>query len=115
MSEELETWPPPEPTLFLRDLESGRIGPLMVDVVARSTGGSHVSAGTSRLEELQERLQSRTPESPASEVEPHTTLRDLDHSQVDERMAVMKPESVMRHVDAVSSRTNLLSKFLPSS
>ena len=54
MSEDLETWTPPEPTLPLRDLESGRIRPLMVDVAlpaltSSSTGGNQVSARTSRL------------------------------------------------------------------
>ena len=37
-----------------------------------STGGSQVSAGTSRLKELQEILQSRTPEKPTPKAEPHT-------------------------------------------
>ena len=73
MSEDLETKTPPS----LRDLELSRITPLMVDVALPgltpgSTGGTQVSDGTSRLKELQERLQSRTPKSPASEGEPHT-------------------------------------------
>ena len=33
-----------------------------------STVGSQASAGTSRLKELQERLQSRTPDTPAREL-----------------------------------------------
>ena len=77
MDEDLETWTPLEPTPSLRDLESGRIRPRMVDVALpgptpSSVGASQVSAGTSRLKQLQERLQSKTLESPASEAEPRT-------------------------------------------
>ena len=52
-SEDLETWTPPEPTPSLRDLELSRIKPLMLDVALPLTGGSQVSAGTSRLKEAQ--------------------------------------------------------------
>ena len=70
-------WTLPEPVPSIRDLESGRINPLTVDVLLpgltpSSLAGSQASAGTSRLKELQERLQSRTPESPAREAEPLT-------------------------------------------
>ena len=74
MSEELETWTPPEPTPSLRDHELSQARLLAVDVVLTgltpsSTGGTQGSQGASRLKELQERLQSRTAESPASEGE----------------------------------------------
>ena len=77
MSEDLEKWTPPEPTLSSRDLESVRIKPLTVEVALpgltpSSTGGSQASAGKPRLKELQERLQARTPESPAVEAGSHT-------------------------------------------
>ena len=77
MSEVLNAWTPPEHVPSLRDLESGRFKPLMVDVTLPgltpgSTGGSQAGAGTSRLKELQERLQSRTPENPTLEAETHT-------------------------------------------
>ena len=50
MSEDLEKWTPPEPTLSSRDLESVRIKPLTVEVAlpgltTSSTGGSQASAG----------------------------------------------------------------------
>ena len=69
MSENLETWTPPETTPSLRDLELSRINPLMVDVALpvltpSSIGGGQVSSGTPRFKELQERLQSRTLKSP---------------------------------------------------
>ena len=60
----------------MRDLELSQIKPLAVDVdvdvalpglTPTLTAGDHGSAGISRLRELQERLQSRTPESSASE------------------------------------------------
>ena len=65
----------PEPVPSLRDLESGRIRPLRVDVALpvltpSSTCVSQASAGTLRLKELQERLKSRTPESPGRETDP---------------------------------------------
>ena len=49
MSEDLERWTPPEPTLSLQDLKSGRMRPLMVDVAltgltTSSTEGSQASA-----------------------------------------------------------------------
>ena len=55
----------------------------MLDVVLpgltpSSTGGSQVSAETSRLKELQERLQSRTSENPASEAEPHAWKKNTE-------------------------------------
>ena len=74
MNEGLDTWTPPEPARSLRDLDSGRIKPLMdialPGLTPSSTSGSQAGALTSRLKELQERLQSRTPESPAREAEP---------------------------------------------
>ena len=68
MSEIPETWTPPEPTPTLRDPELSRIKPLAVEVALPGllpsfTGGSQISAGTSRLKELHLRF----PESPASE------------------------------------------------
>ena len=55
MDEDLNRWTPPEPVPSLRDLESGRRRPLMVDVALP-----------------EKRLQSRTPESAAREAEPLT-------------------------------------------
>ena len=77
MSEYLETWNPPKPTPSSRGLEVSRFKPLAVDVAlpgltTSSTSGSQASAGTSRLKELQERLQPRTPEISAWEGQPHT-------------------------------------------
>ena len=75
MNEDMNTWTSPETVPFMRDLESGRIRPLRVDVALPCltlslTGSSQASAGTYRLNKLQERLQSRTPESQAREAEP---------------------------------------------
>ena len=58
MSEDLDAWTPLEHVSSWRDLESGRIKPLVVDFALpglkpSSTGGSQASAGTSRLKELQ--------------------------------------------------------------
>ena len=77
LSDDLETGAPPEPTPPLRDLELSQSKPLAVDVVLpgltpSSTGGSQGSARSSRLKELQERLQARTPKIPASEGQPST-------------------------------------------
>ena len=77
ISEDLETRTSPDLTPSLRDLELSGVRPLIVDValpnlMPSSTGGSQARTGTSRLKELQERLQSRTPESRASEGKPHT-------------------------------------------
>ena len=76
MNEGLNTWMPPKPVPSSRDLESGRIKTLMdiklLGLSPRSTSGSQAGAGTSRLKELQKRLQARTPESPAREVEART-------------------------------------------
>ena len=44
----------------------------LLGVTPSSTSGSQAGAGTSLLKELQERLQARTPESPAREAEPRT-------------------------------------------
>ena len=76
MNECLDTWTPPEPVPSLRDLESGRIKPLkdtaLPCLTPSSTSGSQAGAWTSRLKDLQERLQSRTLESTAREAEPLT-------------------------------------------
>ena len=71
MNEGLETWTSPEPVSSMRNLEAGRIRPLMdialPGLTRSSTSGSQTGTGTSRLKELQKRLQSRALESPARE------------------------------------------------
>ena len=61
-SEDLDTCTPPKPVPSLRDLESGRIKPLVMGVALpgltpSSTGDSQANLGTSYLKELRERLQ----------------------------------------------------------
>ena len=74
MNEGMDTWMPSEPVPSLRNLESGRIRPLMdialPGLTPRSVSCSQTGAGTSRLKELQERLQARFPERPAREAAP---------------------------------------------
>ena len=76
MNEGLDTWMPSEPVPSSRNQESGRIRPLMdialPGLTPSSTSGSKAGAATSRLKQLQERLQARTPESPAREAAPIT-------------------------------------------
>ena len=76
MNEGLDIWMPSEPVPSWRNLESGRIRPLMDVALPRlsrcSTSGSQTGAGTSRLKELQERLQARTSQSRAREAAPIT-------------------------------------------
>ena len=79
MNEGLDTRKPSEPVPSLKNLQSGRIRPLM-DIALpcltlRSTLGRQTGMGKSRLKELQERLQSRTPERSTREAEP-LTLRE---------------------------------------
>ena len=70
MNEGLEVWIPPESASSLRGLETQVIRPLM-DVAlpgytpSSTPGSSQVSGNSSRLKELQERLQLRSRESPA--------------------------------------------------
>ena len=74
MNEGLETWTLSEPVPSVRNLEAGRIRPLMdiamPGLTPSSTSGSQTGTGTSRLKELQEWLQSRALESPAREEQP---------------------------------------------
>ena len=76
MNEGMGTWMPSEPVPSLRNLESGRIRPLMdirlPGLTPSSSSGSQTGAEISRLKECQERLQARTPESPAREAAPIT-------------------------------------------
>ena len=77
MNEDVDRWTQPETVPSLKDLETGRIRPLRADVALpgltpSSTCVRQASAATLRLKELQERLQSRTPESPARETDPLT-------------------------------------------
>ena len=70
MNEGFEVWIPTESTSSLRGLETQTIRPLMdvalLGYTSSSTpGGSQVSGSSSRLKELNERLQLRNPESPA--------------------------------------------------
>ena len=71
MNEGLEVWIPTESTSSLRGLETQRIRPLM-DVAqpgytpSSTPSGSQVNGSSSRLKELNERLQLRNRESPAS-------------------------------------------------
>ena len=74
MIEGMVTCMPSEPVPSLRNLESGRIRPL-VDIALpgltpRSASCSQTGAGISRLKKLQERLQARFPESLAREAAP---------------------------------------------
>ena len=65
----LGTWMSSELVPSLRNLDSGRIRPFMditlPGLTPSSTSGRQSGAGTSRLKELQKRLQARIPESPA--------------------------------------------------
>ena len=76
MNEGLDTWMPSEPVPSSRNQESRRIRTLMdialPGLTPSSTSGSQAGAGTSRLKQLQERLQARTPERPACEAAPIT-------------------------------------------
>ena len=72
MNEGLDIWMPSEPVPSLRNLESGRIRPLMDVALPRLSSGSQIGAGTSSLKELQERLQARTSQSRAREAAPIT-------------------------------------------
>ena len=76
MNDDLNTWTPPYTVPSLRDLESGRIKPIMdialPGLTPSSTSGSQAGVRTSRLEKMHERLQARTPDSPAREAEPRT-------------------------------------------
>ena len=60
----------------MKNLEAGRVRPLMDIALPRltssSTSGSQTGTGTSRLKELYERLQSRDLENAAREVQPPT-------------------------------------------
>ena len=79
MSEGLEAWTPPEPVPSMKNMEANRIRPLMdialPGLTSSSTSGSQSETGTSRLRELQERLQAKALENAASEQRP-TTWRE---------------------------------------
>ena len=66
MNEGLEAWTTPEPVPSLRNLEANPVRPLMEislpGLTTKSTSSSQTETGTSRLRELQERLQSRARE-----------------------------------------------------
>ena len=74
MNEGLETWTTAELVSSMRNLEVGRIRPLMdialPGLTPSSTSGIQTGMGSSRLKELQERLQSRALQSPAREEQP---------------------------------------------
>ena len=65
MNEGLEVWIPTESTSSLRGLQTQPIRPLMDVASPGYTPGSQVSGSSSRLKELNERLQLRSRESPA--------------------------------------------------
>ena len=72
----LEAWTPLEPVPSMRNLEASRIRPLL-DIAlpglkSSSTSGSQTRTGTSRLRELQERLQARALENADREQRPTT-------------------------------------------
>ena len=73
----------PESTPSLTDLDMRQTNPLTADVALRrlkpTSNGSQGSGGTSRFKELQERLQARTLENPASEEKP-TSTKGENHS-----------------------------------
>ena len=79
VNEGLEAWTPPEPVPSTRNLEANRIRPLMdialPGLTFSSTSGSQSRTGTSRLRELQERLQVKALENAAREQRP-TTWRE---------------------------------------
>ena len=79
MNEGLEAWMPPEPIPSVRNLEANRVRPLMdlalPGLTSSSTSGSQSGTGTSRLRELQERLQAKTLENAARE-QRSTTWRE---------------------------------------
>ena len=68
MNEGLETWTPPEPVPSNQTI----IGHYTTGLTPSSTIGSQTGTGTTRLDELQERMQSRALESPAREEQPAT-------------------------------------------
>ena len=76
MNEGLEAWTTPEPVPFLRNLDTNPVRPLMEfslpGLTPISTSSSQTGTGTSRLRELQERLQSRARENTAGEERPPT-------------------------------------------
>ena len=79
MNEGLEVLTPPEPVPSMRNLEANRIRPRMdialPGLTSSSTSGSQPGTGTSRLRELQERLQAKALENAAREQRP-TTWRE---------------------------------------
>ena len=76
MNKGLEAWTTPEPVPSLRNLETNPVRPLMEislpGLTPSSTSSSQTGTGTSRLRELQERLQSRARENSAREERPPT-------------------------------------------
>ena len=79
MNEGFEAWTPPEPVPSVRNLEANRIRPLMnialPGLTSSSTCGSQSGTVASRLRELQENLQAKTPKNAAREQRP-TNSRD---------------------------------------
>ena len=77
----LVAWTLPEPVPSMRNLKSSRIRQLMEialpGLTSSSTSGSQYGTGTSRLRELQERLQAKALENAAREQRP-TTWREHD-------------------------------------
>ena len=76
MNEGLEAWTTPEPVPSLRNLEANPVRPLikisLPGLTPKSTSSSQTETGTSRLRELQERLQSRARENSEREERPPT-------------------------------------------
>ena len=76
MNEGLEAWTTPEPVPSLRNLEANQVRPLMEislpGLTPSSASSSQTGTGTSRLRELQERLQSRARENSEREERPPT-------------------------------------------
>ena len=77
MNEELEAWIPPEPVPSVRGLEAQRIRPLMEVTLPGYTssstpGSSQISGGSSRLKELQDRLQLRSRDDSTRQERPST-------------------------------------------
>ena len=86
MNEGWEAWMPSEPIPPVSNLEANRARPLMDialhGLTSSSTSGSQSRTGTSRLRELQERLQANTLENAAREQRPTTWREHLVRSVV---------------------------------
>ena len=77
MNEGMEIWIPPEPVSSVRDLEAQPIRPLMEVTLPGYTpsstpGISQISGSSSRLKELQDRLQMRSRDDSTRQERPYT-------------------------------------------